>query len=73
MPAASYQNSFVHLHLVVKWSYTVRMLQKMLLLLALFAACALAQSRVFELLTYHTYDGKLEALKANFRDHHLAT
>jgi hypothetical protein len=49
------------------------MLQKMFLLFALFAACALAQSRVFELRTYHTYDGKLEALKANFRDHHLAT
>jgi hypothetical protein len=57
----------------VKWSYTVLMLQKMFLLLALFAACALAQPRIFELRTYHTYDGKLEALKANFRDHHLAT
>jgi hypothetical protein len=61
------------LHLIVKWSYTISMLQKMLLLLTLFAACALAQPRVFELRTYHTYDGKLEALKANFRDHHLAT
>jgi len=49
------------------------MFQKMFLLLTLFAACALAQSRVYELRTYHTYDGKLEALKANFRDHHLAT
>src|SRR5450755_142393 len=51
----------------------ILMLQKMFLLVTLFAACALAQSRVFELRTYHTYDGKLEALKANFRDHHLAT
>jgi hypothetical protein len=49
------------------------MLPKFLLLFPLLAACALAQSRVYELRTYHVYEGKLEALKANFRDHHIAT
>ena len=48
-------------------------LQKLILLFTLAAACALAQSRVYELRTYHVYEGKLEALKANFRDHHIAT
>lgn len=28
-----------------------------------------ASNRVFELRTYHTYDGKLDALLARFRDH----
>jgi hypothetical protein len=28
--------------------------------------------RVFELRTYTCYDGKLDALKANFRDHNIA-
>jgi len=49
------------------------MLKKFLLLFPLLAVCALAQSRVYELRTYHVYEGKLEALKANFRDHHIAT
>jgi NIPSNAP protein len=49
------------------------MLQKCLLVLTLLAACASAQSRVYELRTYHVYEGKLEALKANFRDHHIET
>ena len=49
------------------------MLQKYLLVLTLVAACASAQSRVYELRTYHVYAGKLEALKANFRDHHIET
>jgi hypothetical protein len=49
------------------------MFQKCMMLFALLAACASAQSRVFELRTYHVYEGKLEALKANFRDHHVAT
>ena len=49
------------------------MLQKIFLLFTLLAACASAQSRVFELRTYTCYDGKLEALQANFRDHHLET
>jgi len=49
------------------------MLKKCLLLFPLLAACALAQSRVYELRTYHVYEGKLEALKADFRDHHIAT
>ena len=35
------------------------------LLLSAFAA----QARVYELRTYHTAEGKLEALKARFRDH----
>ena len=62
------------LHLIVKWrcAYTVLMLQKLFVLFTLLAACASAQSRVFELRTYTCYDGKLEALKASFRDHHLA-
>src|SRR5271169_1450100 len=45
------------------------MVQKALLLFALMAGCALAQSRVFELRTYTCNEGKLEALKARFRDH----
>jgi NIPSNAP protein len=49
------------------------MLPKFLLLFPLLAACALAQSRVYELRTYHVYEGKLEALEADFRDHHIAT
>jgi hypothetical protein len=49
------------------------MLQKLFLLLTLGIACASAQSRVFELRTYTCYDGKLEAVKADFRDHHLET
>ncbi|HEV8042316.1 MAG TPA: NIPSNAP family protein [Bryobacteraceae bacterium] len=49
------------------------MLQKCFLLLTLLAACVSAQSRVYELRTYHVYAGKLEALKANFRDHHIET
>ena len=62
-------------HLIVKWrlAYTVLMRQKLILLFTLAAACALAQSRVYELRTYHVYEGKLEALKANFRDHHIQT
>jgi NIPSNAP len=67
--------SLAHFHLIVKWrkTYTIFMLQKLFLLLTLLAACASAQSRVFELRTYTCYDGKLEALKADFRDHHLET
>jgi hypothetical protein len=45
------------------------MLRNFLLLFTLLAGCALAQTRVYELRTYHCYDGKLEALKARFRDH----
>jgi hypothetical protein len=40
-------------------------------LLTLLATCALAQPRVYELRTYPCYEGKLEALKANFRDHNI--
>jgi hypothetical protein len=49
------------------------MLRKFFLLSALLAASAWAQSRVYELRTYTCYDGKIEALKADFRDHHLET
>jgi hypothetical protein len=46
------------------------MLRRYLLLLLLVAASVLAaaQTRVYELRTYHCYEGKLETLKANFRD-----
>jgi len=47
------------------------MLRKFFLLFSLLAACAFAQSRVYELRTYTCYAGKLEALKANFRDHNI--
>jgi len=45
-------------------------LRRYLLLSLVVAASVLAtaQTRVYELRTYHCYDGKLEALKANFRD-----
>jgi hypothetical protein len=49
------------------------MLRTFFLLSALLAACTWAQSRVYELRTYTCYEGKLEALKANFRDHHIET
>ena len=45
------------------------MVRNLLLLFALMGACALAQNRVFELRTYTCNEGKLEALKARFRDH----
>lgn len=45
------------------------MVQKALLLFALLAGSAFAQSRVFELRTYTCNEGKLEALKTRFRDH----
>jgi len=45
------------------------MVQKALLLFALLAGCAFAQHRVYELRTYTCAEGKLDALKARFRDH----
>lgn len=45
------------------------MTHKILLLFTLLAGFACAQDRVFELRTYTCYDGKLDALKARFRDH----
>src|SRR5271154_1010548 len=48
------------------------MARKILLLLTLFAGFAgfaCAQNRVFEMRTYTCYDGKLEGLKSNFRNH----
>jgi len=41
----------------------------MLLLLPLLVSFAIAQDRVYELRTYTCFEGKLEALKARFRDH----
>jgi hypothetical protein len=48
-------------------------LRILVLIVAVAAACApaLAQSRVYELRTYHCYEGKLETLKANFRDFNI--
>lgn len=57
------------------------MLRRILLACALFiasvpAANVMAQAapatRVFELRTYHCFEGRLEALKARFRDHTIA-
>ena len=45
------------------------MIRRLLLLVALLAVSAFAQSRVYELRTYTCNEGKLEALKARFRDH----
>ena len=45
------------------------MIRKVLLLLILMAGFAVAQNRVYELRTYTCNEGKLEALKARFRDH----
>jgi hypothetical protein len=42
---------------------------RLLGLLALLAGFACAQNRVYELRTYTCNEGKLEALKARFRDH----
>jgi len=48
------------------------MLKKLLVLAALTAGFALAQKPVYELRTYTAEPGKLEALKARFRDHTIA-
>ena len=45
------------------------MLKQILLLAALTAGLAFAQGPVYELRTYTAEPGKLEALKARFRDH----
>jgi len=45
------------------------MLRKLILLLTLCAAASFAQNRVYELRTYTCFEGKLDALKARFRDH----
>src|SRR5579872_3639887 len=45
------------------------MTRKLLLLAFLSAAFAAAQNRVYELRTYTCNEGKLDALKARFRDH----
>src|SRR5438552_11471335 len=45
------------------------MTRKLMLLFLLMSGFALGQNRVFELRTYTCNEGKLEALKARFRDH----
>lgn len=45
------------------------MTRKLMLLSLLMAGFAFGQNRIFELRTYTCNDGKLEALKARFRDH----
>ena len=45
------------------------MTRRLLGLFVLLAGFALAQNRVFEMRTYTCNEGKLEALKARFRDH----
>jgi hypothetical protein len=45
------------------------MIRKLVPLLLLLGALGFAESRVFELRTYTCYEGKLDALKARFRDH----
>jgi NIPSNAP len=46
------------------------MISKLLpLFLMMMGALAFGQSRVYELRTYTCYEGKLDALKARFRDH----
>jgi hypothetical protein len=47
-------------------------MRRLLLLLLLSAGFAAAQDRVYELRTYTCNEGKLEALKARFRDHTIA-
>ena len=45
------------------------MTRKLLLFAVLCSGFAFAQNRVYELRTYTCFEGKLEALKARFRDH----
>lgn len=52
------------------------MLRKIMLVCALLGASALAQppapARIYELRTYHCFEGRLEALKTRFREHTIA-
>ena len=45
------------------------MTHRLLLCALLFAGFAFGQNRVYELRTYTCFEGKLDALKARFRDH----
>jgi hypothetical protein len=49
--------------------YTMGMILKLAPLLLVLGALGFAESRVYELRTYTCYEGKLDALKARFRDH----
>jgi hypothetical protein len=62
-------NTLPHERIHRDLGYTILMTRHFFLLFALLAACAMGQNRVYELRTYHCYPGKLEALKARFRDH----
>ena len=48
------------------------MTRRFLWLFLLLSGLAFAQNRVYELRTYTAADGKLEAVKARFRDHTIA-
>ena len=48
------------------------MTRRFLLSCLLLSGLAFAQNRVYELRTYTAYEGKLEAVKARFRDHTIA-
>lgn len=48
------------------------MIRRLMLLTILIAGAAFAENRVFELRVYTANEGKLEALKARFRDHTTA-
>ena len=48
------------------------MTRRILVLFLLLSGLAFAQSRIYELRTYTCHEGKLEALKARFRDHTIA-
>ena len=56
----------------VFWIMTRRLLLFALFATGLLSGVASAQSRVFELRIYTANEGKLEALKARFRDHTVA-
>jgi hypothetical protein len=53
-----------------KGSAMARALFSLFLLVAA-SASSMAQNRVYELRTYHCFDGKLETLKSNFRDFNI--
>jgi hypothetical protein len=48
------------------------MVFKLAFLAMLAGGCAMAQTRIYELRTYTCHEGKLDTLKARFRDHTIA-